>query len=93
MSELLPCPFCGDPMEDRGYGAVHTGNPKCPIASYAIDIGAWNVRTDASSQAEIERLRAALETMRDLVIRAQFNTPEVYQNWHSDARTALGTKP
>jgi hypothetical protein len=31
-------------MEDRGYGAVHLANAKCPISDLAIDVDRWNRR-------------------------------------------------
>lgn len=41
---LLPCPFCGDSMEDRGYGAIHIEGKDCPIGAQAIDVDRWNRR-------------------------------------------------
>lgn len=41
---LKPCPFCSDPMEDRGYGAVHMNGKGCPIGDLAIDVKKWNRR-------------------------------------------------
>lgn len=43
--ELRPCPFCGDRMEDRGYGAMHTDGARCILAGYAFEAHtAWNTR-------------------------------------------------
>lgn len=41
---LEPCPFCGDAMEDRGYGAIHVRGEECPIGGYAFDVAKWNAR-------------------------------------------------
>lgn len=46
--ELLPCPFCGGGMEDRGYGAVHLFAGKCPLGDLAIDVTRWNTRAPLS---------------------------------------------
>lgn len=48
--KLLPCPFCGDPMEIDSTIIRHRGTPKCVIAYQAWDesmIDAWNRRTPA----------------------------------------------
>jgi hypothetical protein len=42
--KLLPCPFCADPMEDRGYGAVHINGKGCGIGDLAVDPIKWNRR-------------------------------------------------
>ncbi|QRZ14693.1 hypothetical protein JWJ88_17160 [Paracoccus methylovorus] len=49
---LLPCPFCGGPMEDRGYGAVHLDPQKCPIGDLAVDIARWNTRALSPAATE-----------------------------------------
>lgn len=70
MSELLPCPFCGadaaelheNPHADMAWVACIVCGLEAPSetgvqAEQAIDY--WNSRPDASSQAKIERLKAA----------------------------------
>lgn len=42
--KLLPCPFCGGDMEDRGYGAIHVSGTGCPLRDLAIDPVKWNAR-------------------------------------------------
>jgi len=52
--KLLPCPFCDDPMEDRGYGAIHAGTGNCPISGYAFDVTAWNTRQSRMSVGAVK---------------------------------------
>lgn len=59
---LLPCPFCGDPMHDRGYGAIHVEPGKCPIGTIGVEITAWNTRAQSGVIGE---MREALERARD----------------------------
>lgn len=47
--DLLPCPFCGDKMENRGYGAIHVDGKGCPIGDLGIDPAAWNRRAPVSA--------------------------------------------
>ena len=65
MTELKPCPFCGDPMEWRkGDYAAHTDQSKnCPLVNQGFTIlEAWNTRAEADPlRAEVARLRAALQ--------------------------------
>lgn len=42
--------------------------------------------THPSSPVSAEK---RIKELSDLLIRAQYNVSEVYQNWHSDARAAL----
>jgi hypothetical protein len=59
---LLPCPFCGNPMEWRagGYAAHTIPSASCPLADHGFAIvTAWNTRTDAA-QAKIAELENAL---------------------------------
>ena len=39
--------------------------------------------------AEVTEAEKRIKELSDLLIRAQYNVSEVYQNWHSDARAAL----
>lgn len=68
MTELKPCPFCGDPMEWRKGGyAAHIDPPaSCPLANKGFTIvTAWNTRSDIADtlRAEVARLAAALEAI------------------------------
>jgi hypothetical protein len=71
MTELKPCPFCGDPMEWRkGDYAAHT-NPSasCPLATQGFTIiTTWNTRAEADTlRAEVARLTAEILVLkRDL---------------------------
>lgn len=51
-AKLEPCPFCGDPMEDRGYGAIHVNAGDCAIGGYAVDPVKWNTRTRTRTLAQ-----------------------------------------
>ena len=66
MSDLLPCPFCGDLMTTwlEESHAIHRDNrANCPLASLSLRIEVWNTRTaqaaliDADVKAERERCR------------------------------------
>jgi hypothetical protein len=53
--ELLPCPFCGDPMERWGGDTVrHTDfDVKCPIVGQGFMVLQWNRRADLAAAKEI----------------------------------------
>jgi hypothetical protein len=58
MTELKPCPFCGDPMEwQKGGYASHTDpSAYCPIATQGFVFATpWNTRVDAD-KARIMKL-------------------------------------
>jgi len=60
--ELKPCPFCGDAMElwDFNTHARHIDSDrKCPLASHAIRIEAWNRRTPDPAQIRADAIREA----------------------------------
>ena len=60
MTELKPCPFCGDPMEwQKGGYASHTDpSAYCPIATQGFVFATpWNTRVvEDNLRAEIEGL-------------------------------------
>ena len=49
-AELLPCPFCGDPMKQEGPTIMHVDQGSCVIGALAFDetrIDRWNRRAAA----------------------------------------------
>lgn len=61
---LKPCPFCADPMEDRGYGAMHVEGGKCPLQDLAIDPVKWNNRA-ADAPADL------LDALNEMVMASE----------------------
>jgi hypothetical protein len=62
-TELLPCPFCGDPMQDRSGILQHVDQGTCPIGAQGWPIEwteRWTTRQSPTSPEHgelIERLR------------------------------------
>tara|TARA_R110000782_G_scaffold103497_1_gene190951 strand:+ start:300 stop:599 length:300 start_codon:yes stop_codon:yes gene_type:complete len=82
MTELKPCPFCGDPMEWRkgGYAAHIDLSTYCPIATQGFVFATpWNTRAEADTlRDEVARLRAALQMsvgQKVFVMRNGFSGP------------------
>jgi len=64
MSDLLPCPFCGDLMTTwlEESHAIHKDNrANCPLASLSLRIEVWNTR--APAQGSFQQ-RCALQVLR-----------------------------
>lgn len=61
---LLPCPFCGGQMENRGYGAIHVAGTGCPIGDLAVDVTKWNARAPDPRITDLEARLAAYEARR-----------------------------
>lgn len=84
MSELKPCPFCGSKATTRTGSdftnsnySVFCRNCFASTGVFLSDveaISAWNTRTSdariAELEAEVERLRAQSETMRNILQEA-----------------------
>tara|TARA_R110000823_G_scaffold213177_1_gene343125 strand:+ start:42 stop:320 length:279 start_codon:yes stop_codon:yes gene_type:complete len=74
MTQLKPCPFCGDPMEWRkgGYAAHTDPSVYCPIATEGfVSTTLWNTRIDTAyeeSCEQIETLRAEVTALTFLNI-------------------------
>jgi hypothetical protein len=67
MTELKPCPFCGDPMEWRkGDYAAHTDpSASCPLATQGFTIiTAWNTRTDIANAAVVDLIAQNAELIK-----------------------------
>ena len=45
MSDLKPCPFCGEKPKYCGESGVRCQSPYCPIYQVGIDNEAWNTRS------------------------------------------------
>lgn len=71
MNELKPCPFCGCEdilVKKRKTTMIECAD--CGVVAFDVQNGMqrdpfllWNTRSDADAQAEIARLRVALETI------------------------------
>lgn len=82
MIDLLPCPFCHDPMERWGGDTVrHTDfDAKCPIVMQGFMVAQWNRR------AALPPAQDAVEALVKDAARAARN---VYQDYGSKAREAI----
>lgn len=65
--ELMPCPFCGDKMEEnKGLGIVHNKQGRCIIGVMGfINTTAWNTRSSIipamiAEAVALERERIAM---------------------------------
>lgn len=88
---LLPCPFCCDPMEDRGYGAVHIDGNGCAINGLAIDPEKWNRRAPSPSPKTVVSdldIQIAYEAWIDRTVGARAPITAFYAGY----RAALTTK-
>jgi hypothetical protein len=81
---LLPCPFCDDPMEDRGYGAMHVNPGKCPIGAHSFPvITAWNTRSDTTQAARNAALEAEVGRLRSIGVKTM---GLLHSNVHTKSR-------
>jgi hypothetical protein len=93
--KLLPCPFCGDPMEESGQILRHVDQtPSCPVRQNAWPVealAAWNFRTPDPA-----KLREALDLARNRLRAAAINAAAAghkesyeYSEWADEADAAL----
>lgn len=91
MSELKPCPFCGCEnilVKKRKTTMIECAD--CGVVVFDVQDGKqrdpfllWNTRSDSAAQAEIARLRGALERCVSEAVADEID------EWYANAKEAL----
>ena len=90
MSDLLPCPFCGDRLVQRYAGWFDHPKSKCILSGRAFHkgwIGQWNKRADLprpQDAARIAELEAALERIAAMDRRSNYRCGDLSRPMHVD---------
>jgi len=85
MSELKPCPFCGElPTKHRKYSEVDCRVWLCPLQSIVVPISQWNTRPIE------DQLRAELEDAKDKLRQCALSWKDINSE-RIDLRQALET--
>ena len=75
LTELEPCPFCGDRLEARGVNYRHSPDSECVLAHIRVtptDIDAWNRRAASEQQAARELSDVAAMALYESAHRHSF---------------------
>jgi len=80
MSELKPCPFCGElPTKHRKYSEVDCRVWLCPLQSIVVPISQWNTRPiEDQLRAELEKLGEAYDQMQEDWMHTEDNNDQLH---------------